>query len=369
MSEALLQADATEIQINEALDQFDSALEHYRPQISEMVKLKGVNPDEFIASLKNSVKIKPTLLECTIQSLMGATLTSAELGLIPNNPFQLSHIIPYNVNKGDQNNKRYVKEAQFQIGYQGWFELFNRHPKISHVDCQLVFENDVFKQTKGNKPELIHEPFLDPTEKGERIGTYAIAWLKDVEHPTWVFVHKTEIMAIKKKSPGAYYRDGNENMNSPWNPENDPMGWMWMKVAIKQLSKKLPKTREIELSIYAQDVEETGKVIRVDEQTQALKLDPITTVEDKNKDRTETKNAAVAAGMKDMLTPNKDLETRRKVAIKMMTKKYGVSEDQLCKRLKIENVELIDEPELDQLTEIRDEAKKRGVKVIEFFKD
>jgi recombination protein RecT len=280
MSNSLLPANANDEQIKVALRRFDSTLASYRDDIGNLVKSKGINPDEFYLTVINSFKRNPKLLECELPSVIGGVLAAAELGLMPNTPFQLSFLVPY------RNSQKNVTEAQFQIGYQGWIELFNRHPNISHFDCELVFEHDEFEERKGVEQTLIHKPAKG--ERGKRIGAYAIVWTTNGK-TTWTFMRESEIMAIKKlsKSPA-------------WDEAKDPMGWMWKKCAVKQVAKKLPKTREIEIAIYAEDAEHVGKPISVDPERKTIAIEALETEADKAKAAESDKNQRVMEGAAEM---------------------------------------------------------------------
>lgn len=355
MSNALLKTNANDEQVAIALNDFQDRLSSYKGNISALLRVKNIDPEQFMVSVMNSVTRMPKLLECEVGSLLGAVLAAAELGLEPNTPFGLSHIIPYNNNKGTKDAPKWVSEAQFQIGYLGWLELFGRHPKIKNVDFQLVHQNDIFKQTMGANPSLIHEPEIDPTKKGARIGAYAIAWQKDVDNPVWAFVHASEITQIKSKSKGS------DSKYSPWDPANDPMGWMWMKVAIKQLAKKLPKTREIEISIYAEDAADQGKAITIDQNSQTIKLDPISDTEELNRNKTDEKSKNAVSGAAAMLNKPKDAQLKEDVKKALQFfKNIEISETQILTKLELSH---IDEIGLDHLTILRDvsQSGKKGI--------
>jgi recombination protein RecT len=272
---------------DQAIKKFETILWRYEHQLAQLLVSKGIDAKTFIGEVVTGIKNDPKLLECELRSLFGAFMVSATLGLTPNTPFGLSWIIGYNTKVDDT----WVKMAQFQIGYQGWLELFGRHPEIEQIDCQLVFDNDEFSETKGANPNLIHIPAEDHS-KDKRRGAYAIAWLKDKRYPTWVYMSAEEIAHITKKS------NGGKGDGKAWKEENDPMGWMWMKSAIKQLAKKLPKTKESKLGVYAQDKEEVGKTITADLDGEkiTLNIDPVETAEEKKVRELKEKDDGVADG-------------------------------------------------------------------------
>lgn len=296
MSEvSLLPANAGNDQQKVAIKEFEGLMTSYQDHVNKLVQSKGIDPAEFMMSIFNGVRREPKLLECETKSVIGAFLMAAELGLHPNTPHQLSFVLPYNVNVGTASNKKYEKQAQFQIGYQGWVEIFGRNSKIEWVTAELVFENDEFVQKKFPKPELIHNPTAGV--RGERIGTYAVAKLKGSDILLWIYVNKEEVEKIKAKSQGG---------GIAWKEENDPLGWMWRKCAIKQIAKILPKTEDLRMAVYAQNMEDVGKPITAADDGR-IQLEPVTTEEERNREATDQKNDDIdkaAGAMFGNDTPN-----------------------------------------------------------------
>lgn len=240
------------------IDVFSNKLSLYKNNIKDLLNAHKMSEQEFMVTVINSVKKLPSLLECDQATLFGAVLTSAELGLPPNTPMQLSFIIPYNNKRKVNNEWVTIKEAQFQIGYQGWIEIMLRNPKIESIDSGIVHANEEWHFNKGLREPFSHKP-LPPSKRGEAIGTYAIAWIKDSDKPKVVFLYKEEIDQFMKISKGA------SSDASPWNnAEKDPQKWMWRKTAIKQLSKELPKTKEQEKAYAHDNVVEMGGTQTID---------------------------------------------------------------------------------------------------------
>jgi recombination protein RecT len=234
---------------------FQNQLSHYEQQIGMLLNSYNMSGEKFVVTLLNVVKKQPDLLNVDRASLFGAILTSAELGLPPNTPFGYSYIIPYKKSIKDGNGYKSVVEAQFQIGYQGHLEIMHRNPAIEDVTADIVYEKDEFKYSKGINPTLDHTPYRGD-DRGERIGVYAIAYLRGVSRPKFVFLSKYDIEKFKKISQSA------DSKHSPWNGDDkDPMGWMWRKTAIKQLAKEVPKTEQLEKAINIDNAAEVGSTI------------------------------------------------------------------------------------------------------------
>jgi recombination protein RecT len=246
-----------------AIAKFENTLGLYDKSISDLLAVHGVDKNSFIVTLVNAAKKTPKLLECDQRSIFGAILTSAELGLPPNTPMQLSFLIPYERSvKGEKGEWTKVKECQFQLGYQGWLELMHRNEAVEKIYCDVVYEGDKFVDKRGMNRVLEHEPCIDQANKGKRIAVYAIVWLKGSQHPVDAVLYEADIVKFKKIS-----QSGSKDA-SPWNNDDkDPMGWMWRKTAIKQVAKMIPKTHsQLSIAIKKDDVVETGGVLVVTEE-------------------------------------------------------------------------------------------------------
>lgn len=192
------------------------------------------NALRFMSSVMQCVQTNPQLLQCDKNSLMGAFMECAALGLYPGSGD--CFVIPY------------ANKAQFQIGYKGLKTLAYR-ANVKRLGMEVVYSKDVYKEERGTNPRIIHEPFLGD-DRGEPIRAYAWAEISD---GTTVFksMSKAEIMKIKAMSKAS------KSANSPWN-SNDPMLTMWQKTVFKQLAKMLPTSEALERAVHADNVSERG---------------------------------------------------------------------------------------------------------------
>lgn len=242
---------------------FEITLQKYASNIIDLLQDRGVTPKEFMVITTNAIKKNPKLLDCDRATLFGAILTAAELGLPPNTPSQLSYIIPYKRKYKDGNIWREVMEAQFQIGYQGHLELMYRNPNVQDVETDVVYEKDEFQVVKGEDKKIIHIPYTG-VDRGKRVATYAIVYLKGATKPKFVVLRDYEIEKFKKISQSAAYD------SSPWKDEDkDPMGWMWRKTAIKQIAKEIPKTKSMDRALQVDNAMETGGKLIITEEGKA----------------------------------------------------------------------------------------------------
>src|SRR3990167_3199959 len=138
-----------------------------------------------------TLRLNPELYKCTPESFLGALFQSAQLGLEPNIEGQ-AYILPFNNKRKIGNDWTTVKEAQFQIGYKGYAELFYRHEKSLSLDMQVVKEKDDFDYVYGTDAFLKHRPI--DGDRGEVKGYYAIAKLANGA-TLFRYMSKTDAMA------------------------------------------------------------------------------------------------------------------------------------------------------------------------------
>ena len=78
---------------------------------------KHISKDSLLSAVINSCRKNPKLLTCTRASMISSLITCASTGLIPDDPKQECHLIPY------WNSKRSCNEVQWQAGYRGLIKL------------------------------------------------------------------------------------------------------------------------------------------------------------------------------------------------------------------------------------------------------
>jgi recombination protein RecT len=234
---------------NQQVAVFKQELAKYQKSIINLLKAYGMSSDKFLVTIYNSVKRTPKLLECKSDSLFGAILTSAELGLEPNTPQGFAYIIPYE------------QEAQFQLGYMGVLELLYRNNKVKSVEAEVVYENDKFEFKKGLNSTLDHVPATG--DRGKPIYVYAIVKMDNAD-PIFTVMSEDDVMKIKKISQAA------SSKYSPWNSGSDPFHWMWKKTAIKQVAKLVPKMLDLHKALSIDDAIETGGSIKTNKDGEVI---------------------------------------------------------------------------------------------------
>lgn len=201
---------------------------------------KHVNSERFVRIAITTIRQNPKLAKCSQESLLGALMVSAQLGLEPGTLGQC-YLIPF------ENKKTGTVECQFQIGYKGLIELLRRSGQLSDIYSYTVYENDDFNIEYGLSRTLTHKPNFD--ERGEIKGFYAVAILKDGAK-AFEYMTKDEVVKHEEK-----YRKGSYK-NDVWNKNFEEMS---QKTVVKKLLKWLPVSVEF-LEMAAKD-EKSFKVI------------------------------------------------------------------------------------------------------------
>lgn len=198
---------------------------------------KHINSDRFVRIAITTIRQNPKLAQCNQESLLGALMVSAQLGLEPGVLGQC-YLIPYG------------RECQFQIGYKGMIELLRRSGQLKDIYAYSVYENDEFEMTYGLDRDLKHKPNLQ--NKGNFIGCYCVAVLKD-DARAFEYMTKEEIEAHGKKFSKTYG-------NGSWKTDFEAMAH---KTVVKKMLKWLPLS--VEFLEMANKDEKTFKV--ADEKT------------------------------------------------------------------------------------------------------
>lgn len=208
-------------------------LEQQKKQIQAALP-RHLTPERMARIALTEVRKNPELAMCEPLSFLGAIIQCAQLGLEPGNALGHVYLIPF------WNSKKGVKEVQVIPGYRGLIDLARRSGQIISISARTVHEFDDFEYEYGLDEKLTHKP--NPSERGDMIGAYAVAKLKD-GGMQFEYMSRREIDKIKK--------DG----NPVWKNHYEEMA---RKTLVRRLFKYLPVSIEIANLIELSDREETG---------------------------------------------------------------------------------------------------------------
>lgn len=194
------------------------------PALQEALpKNTGMSPERLSRITLTTLKQNPNLLNCTIESLLGAVLQSAQLGLEPN-LMGSCYFIPYK------------NTVSFQIGYRGLIDLATRKGEVKAIVANPVYENDIFVEEYGLNETFKHIP-TRTGDRGQLKYYYAYAHLSNGGFKSCV-MSVEEIEKIRNDHSISYRYD---KTGSIWVKHYDAM---CTKTVIKQLCKLLPISTE-----------------------------------------------------------------------------------------------------------------------------
>lgn len=189
------------------------------------------------------IRTNPKLLECSLVSLAGAVMKSAQLGL------QLGllghcYLVPYK------------DEATFILGYKGMIELARRSGNIKEIYSVAVYENDEFDVEYGLNRAIKHVPNYE--DRGQFKGAYAVAHFTNGGYH-FEYLPKVEIEKRKARSKAA------GSSFSPWNTDYEEMA---KKTLVRHIFDYLPVSVDILKAAYTdettvKEIYEDGEIIDV----------------------------------------------------------------------------------------------------------
>jgi recombination protein RecT len=224
-------AKAVAKQNSKALTKTDSFNSLLRTELAGQFKTiksvvpKHLTPERLARIGMAATSRNPGLMECTPESIVGAIVSCAQMGLEPN-LIGHSYIVPF------YNSKTGKKEAQFQIGYKGWIDLVHRTGAVSEIYAHTVHLNDRMSFKLGLDKDLTHDYDLG-VDRGPIVAFYACYKLKD-GGKGFVLMSKEEIDIHRKK----YSKTGG---SGTWVSAYEEMA---QKTVIKKLVKFMPVSIE-----------------------------------------------------------------------------------------------------------------------------
>lgn len=222
---------------------------------------KYMTADRMLRLCINAVKKAPKLAECDPQTVLGAMMASAALGLEPNTVQQQAFLIPYkrSVKRGDQWYETY--ECQFQVGARGFITLAYRNPQIKLITANAIHEGDKWEQEEGSQSFLRYAKNL--RDRGPLLGSYSYVRFATGDEAACV-LPLDEILKIRSKSETyrtlvrnienakdakSKSRADTQFAETPWVMWEDDMA---SKSATKKHAKQLPLTAADSLAVAAE---------------------------------------------------------------------------------------------------------------------
>jgi recombination protein RecT len=204
-------------------------IERMKPELAKVLPAT-ITAERLARVFTTEVRRNPTLLECNPESMLGALMLSAQLGLEPG-PLGHVYLVPFK------------REVTFVLGYKGMIDLAYRSGLVKRVETAVVREGDSFEWRKGSRAFLDYTPAGPPGER-DRVAVYALAELRTGGKPFEVLFPE-QVEARRKRSPAARAESG------PWLTDTDAM---WRKSAVRALAPVLPQSATFAQALAADEL-------------------------------------------------------------------------------------------------------------------
>lgn len=231
---------------------------------------KHVSPDRMLKIALGALRTTPKLMNCSVESLMGAVVHCSQLGLEPNTPLGHAYLIPF------ENRKKGNTEVQIVLGYKGLIDLARRSGQIVSIAAHEVCANDEFEYSYGLDETLVHKPIMGA--RGPVIAFYAVAKLVGGGHAFEV-MSADQVNDIRDASQN--YKFARDKKMTVWGQHYAEMG---RKTVLRRLVKYLPVSIEL---AQAATLDEIGSAGRSQALDNVLEGDYITPVDDDEADSEE----------------------------------------------------------------------------------
>lgn len=205
-------------------------VETYRDEYAALVP-SHVNADQWIRLAVGAIRGDKKLEEAArtdVGVFLRELKTAARLGLEPGT--EQFYLTP---RKSKAHGYKLIIKGI--VGYQGIVELIYRAGAVSSVVVETVRANDEFRYIVGRDERPLHKVDWFGGDRGELVGVYAYAIMKDGATSKVVILNRQQVMAAKAKSDGA------NSDYSPWNTDEEAM---WMKTGARRLAKWVPTSAE-----------------------------------------------------------------------------------------------------------------------------
>jgi len=247
----------------------------------------------FQAAVMTAVISNPELLRADRVSLMLAAIKCASDGLVPDNREAAFVIFNAKLGEDAQGKAIWGSRVQYMPMMHGLVKKILRAGFVVSVTAEIVYEIDrrlgTFKDYRGDRNEIVHEPYYGAEERGPIIAAYCIAVMRDGTKAKMVMPY-VDIEKVRKVSKSGSMNDYDVK-KSPGSKVGDPKGiwkdWpeeMAKKTVFRRLSKWLP-----------QSAEEIDRLFENDDTIDALGFDDEAAPTVGDKPLTATERAAASA--------------------------------------------------------------------------
>lgn len=238
LSTAVERATPTAVATTERKATLRDVLESRREHVARALPAElGLTPDRLLMITETLVTANPDLGECAPRTLLGALMTTAQLGLEPG-PLAHVYFLPR------WNGQTRQKEVNFTLGYKGMVELARRAGV--QIRTREVYEHDRFEIVYGLEDTVVHKPALK--ERGPVVGYYLVAsWSEGGETRHYVlWMSRDDVEKARLRS------DSGKTGKGPWSTDYDAMA---KKTLVRRAfaSNSIPTTKQMAQAVNVDD--------------------------------------------------------------------------------------------------------------------
>lgn len=216
-------------------------IEAQKPAFARALTGTALDPERFTRIALTEIRRTPALLGCNPESVLGALMLSAQLGLEPG-PLGHAYLVPFK------------RECTFIIGYRGMIDLARRSGTIESIVAREIQERDEFEFEYGLEEKLVHRPDIF-ADRGPVVAYYGVAKYQDGGH-TILVMSKADIEKFRGRSKA--------KNNGPWVTDYDAMA---KKTVVRRMFPFLPVNVEAAWAVAADEyvvpptIDITGDVV------------------------------------------------------------------------------------------------------------
>lgn len=217
-------------QPNNAVTVIRQSLNQLAPELQAALP-KHVTPEKFTRVAMTAIQNDPMLVDADRKSLFGSIVRLAQMGLLPDGREAALVIFNQKAKGGG-----YEKKVQAMPMIAGLLKMVRQSGELASIDSHVVYSNDKFTYRPGIDAVPIFEPewFGD---RGEPIGAYALATLKDGSQIPPEIMNREQIEKVRSVSKAG---------NSDYGPWSQWWSEMARKTVMRRLSKRLPMSTDLE---------------------------------------------------------------------------------------------------------------------------
>lgn len=204
-----------------------------------------IKPEKFQRVVLTVAQQNPDLLMADRRTLFASCIKCAADGLIPDG--REAALVIFNTKVKQDGRDVWVKAVQYMPMIAGLQKRARNSGEIAGIVTQVVYSNDEFVQQPDDFEKPIHHrPPPLGTDRGEIVGAYAMAKLKDGT----VLAEVMDVNEIEKVKAVSRSKDKEGRAYGPWKDWYDQMA---RKSAFRRLSKWLPMDADLETLVQRDD--------------------------------------------------------------------------------------------------------------------